>query len=315
MSSFLLTFASSFFSPILGHLYTLCHVNSGEVDFRSRSRFPLDGGVLICHFYLFLINYHHKFSIHILKREDSSLLNCAIRCRLEKNVSGWLLNTALQSEGWHRFFGTCCKKLNRCKCFFWNPIDASWIFLGGGYTCLYICYHNGWADWEYMSFSQAVSDYVSSWYREFFPCFNQDRFHVVSLKPLGNILHNPLRLRNFVESLKFWVKPVVIGLVVDGIALFKYESLAVFLCIFVRVRLSKWLSCPSKKIIWLLTGEALHMLDNWVMALSHPSLPMYPDGVVVDCPVQWDSVMEILGVILGLVNNDGRHESFLISSC
>ena len=28
---------------------------------------------------------------------------------------------------------------------------------------------------------------------------------------------------------------------------------------------------------------------------------------VVDCPVQWDVVMEILGLLFGLVNNDGRH--------
>ena len=36
---------------------------------------------------------------------------------------------------------------------------------------------------------------------------------------------------------------------------------------------------------------------------------------VVDCPVQWEVVMEILVVLLGLVNNEGRHEAFPISSC
>ena len=35
---------------------------------------------------------------------------------------------------------------------------------------------------------------------------------------------------------------------------------------------------------------------------------------VMDCPVQWDVVMEILEVLLGLVNNDGRHEALPISS-
>ena len=35
---------------------------------------------------------------------------------------------------------------------------------------------------------------------------------------------------------------------------------------------------------------------------------------VMDCPVQWDVVMEILGVLLGLANNDGRHEALPISS-
>ena len=50
-----------------------------------------------------------------------------------------------------------------------------------------------------------------------------------------------------------------------------------FICI--RAQFSKWLSCPSNNSIWLLTGEAPHMLDNWVMALSHPSIFMYPYGV------------------------------------
>ena len=35
---------------------------------------------------------------------------------------------------------------------------------------------------------------------------------------------------------------------------------------------------------------------------------------VMDCPVQWDVAMEILGVLPGLVNNDGRHEAFPIIS-
>ena len=35
---------------------------------------------------------------------------------------------------------------------------------------------------------------------------------------------------------------------------------------------------------------------------------------VMDCSVKWDVVMEILGVLLGLVNNDGRHEALPISS-
>ena len=35
---------------------------------------------------------------------------------------------------------------------------------------------------------------------------------------------------------------------------------------------------------------------------------------VMECPVQWDVVMEILGLLLGLVNNYGRHEALPISS-
>ena len=36
---------------------------------------------------------------------------------------------------------------------------------------------------------------------------------------------------------------------------------------------------------------------------------------VVDCPLKWDVVMEILVVLLGLVNNGGGHEAFPISYC
>ena len=35
---------------------------------------------------------------------------------------------------------------------------------------------------------------------------------------------------------------------------------------------------------------------------------------VMDCSVQWDVVMEILGVLLGLVKNYGRHEALIIRS-
>ena len=35
---------------------------------------------------------------------------------------------------------------------------------------------------------------------------------------------------------------------------------------------------------------------------------------VMDTSVQWDVVMEILGLLLVLVNNDGRHEALPISS-
>ena len=35
---------------------------------------------------------------------------------------------------------------------------------------------------------------------------------------------------------------------------------------------------------------------------------------VIDCPVQWNVVMEILGVLLGFVKNDVRHEAFPIRS-
>ena len=33
---------------------------------------------------------------------------------------------------------------------------------------------------------------------------------------------------------------------------------------------------------------------------------------MIDCPVQWCVVMEIFGLIPGLVNNDERHEAFPI---
>ena len=40
-----------------------------------------------------------------------------------------------------------------------------------------------------------------------------------------------------------------------------------------------------------------------------------PRWCVMECAVKQDVVMEILGVLLGLVNNDRRHESLPISTC
>ena len=57
---------------------------------------------------------------------------------------------------------------------------------------------------------------------------------------------------------------------------------------------------------------------TYVVELGHDLKPPVSIHVarwcVMDCPVQWDVVMEILGVLLGLANNDGRHEAFPISS-
>ena len=35
---------------------------------------------------------------------------------------------------------------------------------------------------------------------------------------------------------------------------------------------------------------------------------------VMNCPVQWGVVMDIFGVLLGSVNNNGRHEAYPIIS-
>ena len=71
------------FYPILSHLSTLCHSNSGEVDSQSWIRVPPGGGILIFQFYLLLLKYHHKLSLRHTKfvmnhgaawfQEDSSL--------------------------------------------------------------------------------------------------------------------------------------------------------------------------------------------------------------------------------------------------
>ena len=56
----------------------------------------------------------------------------------------------------------------------------------------------------------------------------------------------------------------------------------------------------------------------YVGELDHGLKPPVSIHVAIWCvmefPVQWDVVMEILGVILGLVKNDGSHEALPISS-
>ena len=51
---------------------------------------------------------------------------------------------------------------------------------------------------------------------------------MVRLKPRDTIHQHPLILRSIVESLQFLVRPVVIGLVIDGFTRFKHEGLDVF---------------------------------------------------------------------------------------
>ena len=57
----------------------------------------------------------------------------------------------------------------------------------------------------------------------------------------------------------------------------------------------------------------------YVGYLGHGIKPPVPIHVsiwcVMDYTVQWDVVTEILEVLLGLENNDGRHEAFPIRSC
>ena len=137
-----------FFYPIRSHLSILWHFKSSEVDPWCWIRVSPGAGVLICQFYLSLLKYHNSFSLRLLKREDSSLLHCVIRCRLEKNVSWWLLSTTLCSDDHHRVIVPCRFQLIRCKSVFCNLIDAFWRGLDGGYTCLFICYHLGWAKGE-----------------------------------------------------------------------------------------------------------------------------------------------------------------------
>ena len=36
---------------------------------------------------------------------------------------------------------------------------------------------------------------------------------------------------------------------------------------------------------------------------------------LMECPVQWGAMMDILRVLFGLVNNNGRHEALPIISC
>ena len=57
----------------------------------------------------------------------------------------------------------------------------------------------------------------------------------------------------------------------------------------------------------------------YVGELSHGLKPPISIHVarwcVMEFPVQWGVVMEILVVLIGFANNDGRHKAFTISSC
>ena len=112
------------FRTILSHQCTLCQFNRSDEDSRSEIRIPPAGGVLICQFYLLLLRYHHKLSLHLLKMGYKLISHCVIHCRLEKNFYGWFSSTTLSLDDHHRVIGPCHLKLNRCNCVFCNLIDA-----------------------------------------------------------------------------------------------------------------------------------------------------------------------------------------------
>ena len=95
------------FFPILSHLSTLCHFNSGELYPKIWIVVPPVVGVLIWKFYLVIFKYHHSFYLHLMKKEDSLLSHCVICCCPEKNVFWRLLSTTLYSDENHRVVGPC----------------------------------------------------------------------------------------------------------------------------------------------------------------------------------------------------------------
>ena len=55
-------------------------------------------------------------------------------------------------------------------------------------------------------------------------------------------------------------------------------------------------------------------VGEFVHGLKPPVYIHVARWCVMECTVKWYVVMEILGVLLGLVNNDVRYEAFPISS-
>ena len=62
----------------------------------------------------------------------------------------------------------------------------------------------------------------------------------------------------------------------------------------------------------IISGGGTAYVGELVHVLKPPASIHVAIWCVMYCPVQWDVVMEILGVILGLVNNYGRHEALSI---
>ena len=71
---------------------------------------------------------------------------------------------------------------------------------------------------------------------------------------------------------------------------------------------------PSKNGVLLLTGEAPHTLENWVMDFSRSVYIRINIWCEMYCPVQWGIIADMLVALLGLVHNYGRHEEYTISS-
>ena len=136
---------------------------------------------------------------------------------------------------------------------------------------------------------------------------------MVKLKPSVTILQHPLILRKIVDSLPFRVRPVVIRLVVDGVTRFKYEWLDVFALHLCKGAIVKMTIVSVKKEYLIVDKGGTAYVGKLGHSLKPPVSIHAARWCVMDCPVQWDVVMEILGLLLGLVNNDVRHEALLIS--
>ena len=88
-----------------------------------------------------------------------------------------------------------------------------------------------------------------------------------------------------------------------------------FLCICISARfVESDYRVHRRRLSDLLTGEAPHMLENWNHGRKPPVSIHVARLCAMECPVQWDFAMDILGVLIGSVNNDGRHEALPISS-
>ena len=103
-------------------------------------------------------------------------------------------------------------------------------------------------------------------------------------------------------------------MVVDGVTRFKYEGLYVFVLHLCQGAVFEMTIVYIEEEYLILDRGG----DTYVGELGHgintPVSICVARWCVMDCPVQLDVVMEILGVLLGLVNNNGRHEALPIRS-
>ena len=128
------------------------------------------------------------------------------------------------------------------------------------------------------------------------------------------IFQHTCRLHLIVKRLLFGIWDIIIGLIIDIVDLFQDEGFDVFVIRTYKFRVIK-VAVTSTEENYLIVDRGG---TAYVVELGHgfkPPVTIHiPIWCVMDFPVQWNAEVDVFGVLIGLVHNDGWQEALTIGS-